>query len=399
MGIWNTNRPVAVPTMIKKIHIDALRVGMFVERYGSGSFNNPLSVYQRMVRDNNEVKLLRRSGLDWVYIDTDKGVDVHESLGSYTRKVAFGDEVSVAVKLYRQTLNHVHEVFECISQGGRFNHHDSEDVVEGLVESVHRNDAAAICLSQLNGRDEYSYTHSVNVGLLAVVFGISLGLTHAEVVRLGLAGLYHDVGKLRLPKEIISKPGRLTPGEYRIAQTHALEGYRIMADQPDIHPDLLSAVAEHHERFDGSGYPRAIQGQGMNRFARLLSVVDVYDALTSDKPYAKAKTPSEAFRVMYSVRGKSFEPQYVERFIKAMGIYPPGSFVRLNTGNYAVVCGSNTAQPLRPQVKVVYDRKLRQCQSEILDLSDFSMAKVDKIEITEALDPSEYRIDVMRLLS
>ncbi|MFW5488386.1 MAG: HD-GYP domain-containing protein [Desulfovibrio sp.] len=388
-----------IERMIKKIHIDALRVGMFVDRYGSGSFDSPLAMFQRIVRDNNEVRMLRRSGVDWIYIDTDKGVDVHESMGTYARKVAFSDEVSVAAKLYRHTLNHVHEVFARIKDGGDFNHHDSEDVVEGLVESVHRNDAAGICLTQLRGRDDYTYTHSVNVGLLSVVFGVSLGLEHAEVIRLGLAGIYHDIGKLRLPNEIIAKPGRLTPSEYRIAQTHALEGYRIMAEQADIHPDLLSAVAEHHERYDGSGYPRAIHGAGLNRFARLLSVVDVFDALTSDRPYAKAKTPSEAFRVMYSARGKSFEPQYVERFIKAMGIYPPGSFVRLNTGSYGVVCGSNSAQPLRPQVKVVYDRKLRQCQSEVLDLSDFNTAQNDKVEITEALDPGEYRIDIMRLLS
>jgi HD-GYP domain-containing protein (c-di-GMP phosphodiesterase class II) len=384
--------------MIKKIHIDALRVGMHVEQYGKGSFDSPLSMFRRVVRDNNEVKLLRRSGVKWVYIDTDKGVDVHESLGSYARKVSFGDEVAVAGKLYRQALSHVHEVFDCISHGGRFNHQDSEEVVDGLVDSVRRNDAASICLTRFKASDEYTYVHSVNVGLLAVVFGVSLGLEHTEVVRLGLAGMYHDVGKLRIPKEVLNKPGKLTPGEYRLVQTHALEGYRIMSTQQDVHPDLLSAVAEHHERFDGSGYPRSLQGQGLNRFARLLSVVDVYDALTSDKPYAKAKTPSEAFRVMYSARGKSFEPQYVERFIKALGIYPPGSFVRLNTGDYGVVCGSNNDQPLRPQVKVVYDRKLRQRRSEVLDLSDLAVSASEKVEITEALDPGDYRIDVMRLL-
>ena len=143
-----------------------------------------------------------------------------------------------------------------------------------------------------------------------------------------MAGLYHDIGKARLPETLLNKPGKLTAWERKVAHSHSVEGYRLLQSQPDVPRAVLHAVLEHHERFDGRGYPRGLGDGEMHLFARVVSIVDVYDAITSDRPYAKARPAAEAFRVMYSMRNKDFGANYLEHFIKSLGIFPVGSFVR-----------------------------------------------------------------------
>lgn len=394
--------------MLKKIHIDDLEVGMFVEKYGAGTFREPLAFPRLEVVSVEQIDFFRKNGAVDVFIDVSKSaggvVEVWpeepvEFVG-LERKVAFADEIPVASKVYAEAVRHAREIMEAARQSGRIDYSASTALVEGMVASVERNESAAVSLSRLRARDEYHYTHAVNVSLLAIVFGKHLGLGQSQVRDLGMAGLYHDIGKACLPESILNKPGKLSLWEEKIAHSHSVEGYRLLKGQPDVPQAVLHAVLEHHERFDGKGYPRGLADGEMHLFARVVSIVDVFDAITSDRPYAKAKPAAEAFRVMYSMRNKDFGANYLEHFIKSLGIFPVGSFVRLNNGHYAVVCEANSDQPLRPSVKVVFDAKFRPRRAEVVDLAQAQATDLaDRLEIVESLDPRAHRIDVMRLLT
>lgn len=394
--------------MLKRIHIDDLEIGMFVEKYGSGTFREPLAFPRQEVLSVEQIEYFRKNGAVEVYIDVAKGaggeIEVwpQEAIEFFglERKVPFTDEIPVASKVYAEAVRHSRDLMEMARQSARVDYAASAPVVDDIVQSVERNESAAVCLTKLRARDEYHYTHAVNVAVLAVIFGKHLGLDGQAVRDLGLAGLYHDIGKARLPEALLNKPGKLAPWERKVAHSHSVEGYRLLQAQPGVPRAVLHAVLEHHERFDGRGYPRGLADGEMHLFSRVVSIVDVYDAITSDRPYAKAKPAAEAFRVMYSMRNKDFGANYLEHFIKSLGIFPVGSFVRLNNGHYAVVCEANSDQPLRPTVKVVFDAKFRPRRAEIVDLAQAQATDLaDRPEIVETLDPRVQKIDVMRLLT
>ncbi len=396
--------------MLRKIHIDDLEIGMFVEKYGEGTFREPLAFPRQEVTSVEQIEFFRKSGAVEVFIDPARGAggeapaevwpDEPVDFVGLERKVAFSDEIPVASKVYAEAVRHAREVMEMARNAGRVEYSASAPVVDDIVASVERNESAAICLSKLRARDEYHYTHAVNVSLLAVIFAKHLGLDDRAVRDLGMAGLYHDIGKARLPEALLNKPGRLLPWERKVAHSHAVEGYRLLQGQPDVPRPVLHAVLEHHERFDGKGYPRGLADGELHLFARVIAIADVYDAITSDRPYAKAKPAAEAFRVMYSMRNKDFGARYLEHFIKSLGIFPVGSFVRLNNGHYAVVCEANSDQPLRPSVKIVFDAKFRPRRAEVVDLATAQATDLaDRLEIVETLDPRGRKIDVMRLLT
>jgi HD-GYP domain-containing protein (c-di-GMP phosphodiesterase class II) len=195
----------------------------------------------------------------------------------------------------------------------------------------------------------------------------------------------------------LNKPGKLTQREFKIMQGHALEGYKVLQDNKGIHPEVLRGVAEHHERLDGRGYPKNISGENIGFASRILAVVDVYDALTSKRVYKPAIAPSKALGMLYRSRGEKFCPAYVEVFIKSLGVYPMGSFVRLTNGEYGVVVNVDAMEPLKPKVKIVFDAKMRSCPSRIVDLASRGMGGEPALEITDCLNPADYKIDVSKI--
>jgi len=265
--------------------------------------------------------------------------------------------------------------------------------VENFVESVFRNESAAVTLFKLRGFDEYTYTHSINVSLLAILLGKHLELDKPTLLKLGLAGMYHDVGKARIPEAILNKPGKLTEAEFQVMKAHPLEGYKIMVDQPDLDPEILRAVVEHHERFDGTGYPRALIGDAIGRFSRIIAVVDVYDALTSRRVYKDAMVPAKALGVMYQWRDKDYPPHAIENFIRCIGVFPVGSFVKLSGGEFGIVANVNPQRPTKPEVKVVMDAKMRPQIPRTLDL--WGLEGSDQAQdIAQVLNPAEFKIDL-----
>jgi len=263
---------------------------------------------------------------------------------------------------------------------------------------VFRNEAAAVTLFKLRGFDEYTYTHSINVSILAVLLGKHLGLDKPTLLKLGLAGMYHDVGKARIPESILNKPGKLTPAEFQAMKAHPLEGYNVMKGQADLDPEILRAVVEHHERHDGSGYPRGVRGEDISRFSRIISVVDVYDALTSRRVYKGAMAPAKALGMMYQWRDKDFPHNAIENFIRCVGVFPVGSFVRLSGGEFGIVASTNPVRPTKPEIKVVLDAKMRPQLARVLDLEALEGTPQAQ-DIAEVLNPADHKIDLERFFS
>ncbi|OIO04816.1 MAG: hypothetical protein AUJ49_02200 [Desulfovibrionaceae bacterium CG1_02_65_16] len=381
--------------MQQRVKRTALRSGMYVVSHGLGSFDNPLVRVDKPILTPADIDLLVPREVDDVTIDT----NVHISLLGQTRPVGvpittgLADELPIARRLYTDALEHVRGFVTDVRRGTDIDYHRAEPLVENFIESVLRNETAAVTLFKLRGFDEYTYTHSINVSLLAVLLGKHLGLDKATLLELGLAGMYHDVGKARIPEAILNKPGKLSRSEFQTMKAHPLEGYKIMVGQRDLNPEILRAVVEHHERHDGSGYPRGLTGEQVGQFSRIVSVVDVYDALTSRRVYKDAMAPAKALGMMYMWREKDFPHQAIESFIRCIGVYPVGSFVKLTGGEYGIVAGANPLRPTLPEVKIIMDSKMRPQIPRVLDLLALEGGP-EAQSIAQVINPAEFHIDL-----
>jgi putative nucleotidyltransferase with HDIG domain len=385
--------------MQQRVKRQDLRPGMYVVSYGQGSFDDPVVKVEKPILTPEDVVRLVPETVEDAVVDT----QVHISLLGQERPAGvpittgLADELPIAKRLYSEALDHVKSFVEEVRRGTDIDVRKAEPLVQNFIESVFRNESAAVTLFKLRGFDEYTYTHSINVSLLAVLLGKHLGLDKAILLNLGLAGMYHDVGKARIPEAILNKPGKLTEAEFNVMKTHPLEGYRLLAGKKDLDPEILRAVVEHHERHDGSGYPRGLRGESLGLFSRVIGIVDVYDALTSRRVYKEPMAPSKALSMMYQWRDRDFPPQAVENFIRCVGVFPLGSFVRLSNGEYGIVASSNPLAATRPEVKVVLDAKMRPQVPRVADLETLS-GTPEALDIVEVLNPADYKIDLERFL-
>lgn len=391
--------------MLKSIKKRDLTLGMFVVMYGRGTDSSPIVFANEYVESEERLRELQAADVDEFSVDDGlfKAVDAPAPPVSITpeqvaRAAALADELPVAEKLYTEALSHARDFMDDVRKGKDVDYHEATPVVDSFIESVFRNDAAAATMFKLKRFDEYSYTHCINVAVLSIILGKHVGLDKATLRDIGIAGMFHDVGKARIPEAILNKPGKLSPQEFHVMKTHVLESYKIMREQKGIPADVLRGILEHHERYDGTGYPRGIARGDIGNYARVISVVDVYDALTSKRCYRDAVPASKALRVMYDWRETTFPPRSIESFIKCIGVYPVGSFVRLSSGEYAVVACNNSATTTRPVVKVVLDANLNMKKPTLVDLAMANLGGVG-MEIMECLNPAMYRIDVAKMLT
>jgi len=406
---------------VKKIPTSELRVGMFVVDTGMSWIDNPfLFSEEGTIVALEKVHAILNEGYKEVFIDPERGWSGPEAKSGLSAeeeievalellataktrerparvKAPIEEEIQVARKLYTDSLKLARSFASDIKQGSQLDYAKSEQFVEEAIDSVMRNPDALISLTKLRSFDEYTYTHSINVAVMAVAFGKHLGLGNAMLQPLGMSALFHDVGKALIPNSVLNKPGKLTDAEFAIIQAHPFKGYVLLHDQRALSDEILRGVVEHHEKYNGRGYPSGLVGERISLFGSIITVVDVYDALTSDRVYKKGMQPNKALSIMYGMREQDFAPKFVEQFIKCLGIYPVGSLVRLSDQQIAVVSGSNPDRPLFPTVKIILDAKLRPRAPEVIDLSEnrVKALKEQKIslKIEEHLDPKEYKLD------
>ncbi|MDP4145731.1 MAG: HD-GYP domain-containing protein [Bacillota bacterium] len=230
---------------------------------------------------------------------------------------------------------------------------DIENLIGSIIEDISNNKDLIVNLIDLKVASNYTFYHSVNVSVLSIVMGVALNLPPKDLYYLGLASLLHDIGKIFTPKEILDKPGTLTKEEFEIIQQHAQNGYTYIKEKFTTHAKTYVGILQHHERFDGTGYPEGKKGKDISLFGRIIAITDVYDALTSDRTYRKGVLPSEGMEYIMGAGGTLFDPDLVKVFVSKIAPYPVGTCVQLSNGLVGIVAENNFSYFLRPKVKII----------------------------------------------
>lgn len=266
------------------------------------------------------------------------------------------------------------------------------DAVRLVVDSMVRNPSAMLYLSSLKEQGGYIYAHAIDTSIHMIAFGRQLGFPHVDLITLGEAGMSLDIGKMKLPKALINFRGTL-PNHLRLqCQKHVAEGVAMLSSAKDFSESVVEIVARHHERFDGSGYPGGLAGEGIGLFPSMAGIVDTFTALTSERPYAKAISASEALRVLNQMRGTLFQSSLVDQFIQCVGIYPVGSLVELSTGDIAIVIDINRSRRMKPKVMLVAGPDKKQLAKPVdVDLAmNARMVGGEAVTVLRELPPSSF---------
>ncbi|MFT4823069.1 MAG: putative nucleotidyltransferase with HDIG domain, partial [Cryomorphaceae bacterium] len=302
-------------------------------------------------------------------------------------------EAQIAVAALSESIE---SIFESAARGGAIEISKLKKAVDPMIRSISRNPDGCIWLARLKQEDHYTYQHSLGASIWAVSLGRQLGLPKSDLRSLALGALLLDVGKLQLDKGLLKLERQLTPEEFEVVKGHVELGVEAIKENGILNKDVVDMVASHHERHDGSGYPRGIKGDSIPVFARIAAIVDCYDAITSNRSYARGIPPAQAIKKIYEWRDIDFQAELVEEFIQAIGIYPAGSLVELSSGEIAVVAAEYPTRRLRPRVMVLLDADHKPLEN--IKMVDLFLVKLtdngQPLEIVNSLEPNAYGIDM-----
>lgn len=390
--------------MLKKIPIHQLRLGMHLHALEGSWLDHPFWKTKFVLREQGDLDKLIASGVQACWIDSSKGLDAEPeppkaaptsavptpapaakpaAPAVLTQATAMSQEVKRAALVVAKSKAAVAALFNDARLGNAVDAERCLPLVDEIAGSVYRNPSAMISLARLKTHDDYSYMHSVAVCALMVSLARQLGMDDAATRDAGLAGLLHDMGKAVMPSEVLNKPGKLTDAEFKVMKAHPLRGYEMLREGGSATEGALDVCLHHHEKIDGSGYPHGLRGEQISLLAKMGAVCDVYDAITSNRPYKNGWDPAESIRKMAEWRGGHFDDTVFQAFVRSLGIYPVGSLVRMQSGRLAVVCEQNPESLVSPKVKVFFStRSQLHIPPELLDLS--SSACSDRIAARES---------------
>jgi len=334
-------------------------------------------------------------------VATDQNSRIH-SIPPPGDAVSFQDELERAGQIYQDSRKYITKALKDARLGHAIDADNARTVVEQMAESLMRNQHALLWLTHIKARDEYTLTHCINVSILAMSFGRFLGISGRRLIELGLGALLHDLGKMQVPDAILNKPGRLTEAEFAIMKKHPEYGYQLLVKHDDTLPAAaLDIVRHHHERLDGNGYPDRLPAMAIPEDTRIVSIVDVYDAVTSDRVYHDGMTPHDALGNLLRWAPGNFDQNLVEKFIRCLGIYPVGSLVELNTGEVAVVATFRDKHRLKPVVLMILDANKKPYPKRVLlNLADpHWQDEEDPPRIVGVLEQDAYGINLAAILA
>jgi len=256
-----------------------------------------------------------------------------------------------------QTITQTQRTFEHFRKVQTINLIDIHKIIKKIMEDAIDNRNMLIHLTDIRTYDDYTFGHSINVCLLSVMIGIKMRLKEEQVLELALGAVLHDLGKMLVPPEILNKQGKLSPDEWKVMQEHTDKGFNILRKQSALSVVSAHVAFQHHENYDGTGYNRSLSGENIHKYARIVAIADLYDAITADRPYRKSFLPHEAYEIMLGSRGTKLDPQITDLFLENVALYPIGSTVLLDTGEIAVVIKAYPKLQARPTVKVIIDER------------------------------------------
>ena len=371
--------------MLKKIPVHQLRMGMHLQKLEGSWIQHPFWKTRFVIDSTSDLQRLKTCGVAEGWIDTALGLDVADVLPAEPRAAVpaagrgpvaapaaaaltapaapargpdrpLAAELKQAAAICSRGRAAVTAMFNEARMGRTFDAELCLPLVEEIAGSVQRNPGALVSLARLKTRDDYSYMHSLAVCALMVALGRQTGLDENGCREAGLAGLMHDIGKALMPLEVLNKPGRLTEDEFRIIRTHPQQGHDLLKDGQGTSAAAMDVALHHHERMDGTGYPNRLPGERLSTMARMSAICDVYDAITSNRPYKAGWDPAQSIARMASWKGH-FDPALFAAFVQSLGIYPTGSLVRLASDHLAVVAEQNPANLVSPVVTVFFSNK------------------------------------------
>jgi putative nucleotidyltransferase with HDIG domain len=395
--------------MLKRIHVNQLTLGMHLKDFCGSWMDHPFWRTAFVLTETKDLEAIRASPIKEVWIDCSMGLDTapdsptspvdatlahpvaHPTAEPTPRRevapVSTAVEIERATRICSQAKQAVVSMFEEARMGNCVNVGGAKQLVDDINDSVTRNPGALISLARLKSVDDYTYMHSVAVCAMMVALARQLGMDAEQTRSAGLAGLLHDMGKVHVPLEILNKPGALTNAEFVRIQSHPADGLRMLLGGANMDPVALDVCLHHHERVDGSGYPDQLKGDDISVFAKMAAVCDVYDAITSNRPYKHGWDPAESLRKMAEWATAHFDRDVFQAFVKSLGIYPVGSLVRLTSGRIGVVVEQREKSLTKPVVKVFFSTKSNmRIPPETVDLS--SIDTTEKIAARE--DPAKW---------
>lgn len=407
--------------MDRKISVDRIQIGMFVAKLDRPWLDTPFLLQGFLIESREDILVLQKH-CRYVYVDPLRSAEIYQDLNGYIEEVevdrsprastddivapewyleeyvneiAFEDELPRAKELYLQAEEILGKFFHDLGKGARPALSQVNDLVHSMTESVIRNPDALMLLARIRRKSEYAYSHAMNVSICSLAFGRHLGYPSPSLQQLGLGGLMLDVGKVRVSEKLLSRPGKLSEKEYESVKRHVEYGIALLEGNVEITRLAFDMIAYHHEREDGSGYPDALRGSAIPVSAKMAAIADCFDALTSERPYARSYSPFEALQILFDWGRQTLHTDLVEQFIQCLGIYPVGGLVELNSGEIGLVIGHNRTRRLKPRVLLLLDHEKQPYRNPItLDLLTAPKLNADiPYAISRALEDGMFGIN------
>ena len=397
------------------MRVSKLKIGMYVAKLDKDWKDSPFIFQGFPIENKKQLDLLIKECRE-VYVDfkTEEEYEVHlRDAGEFIEvevkvevkedeipdEVKLAEELSVAYKYLDGATKSFKELMHDVAQGKEIDLTDVERSVVNCINSVKRfPDALLLAINDKHGI-HYTAEHCVRVSVLAIAFGLSLDMSPQQVRALGLSGMLYDIGKSRMPPKIINKSGKLTKDEAMVIKNHPTRSFRLLSQVEGLSKIVKEVALSHHEREDGNGYPRHIPKDRVSRYAKIISIIDVYDAVTSDRAYNKANKPAFAFNVLNKEKGKKFDGYLVDRFVEWMRTFPVGSLVEMVTGELAIVLSKPFESNLLPRIMIITDENKNTGYEKVIDLSAVVMHPSGKpYKIKKVMEDNTFDINVRRYL-
>lgn len=398
---------------VEKVQIDVknLKVGMFVSELDRPWLESTFWFQGFELRNQSDIEEVQKQ-CEYVFIDVGKSTKVANFVSRSTgygknylddgqpriARSTFKQEIKKAEVLHRNTSKLVKSFMEDAKFGRPINTVVAKKAVASCVDTILNSPDTLMLMAQLKKRDEYTAQHSMNVCIYSIALGRHINLFEHELNNIGLCGMMHDMGKMLIPPEILNKPGRLSDDEMAIMQSHAFEGWRILLNTSGMFAGAVDVAYTHHERMDGKGYPRKLTAEQITPFAQMVAIVDMYDAITSDRVYQKGKSHLDAIKILTECSNNGhLNPQLTMKFIECIGIYPVGSLVELVSGEVAIVFEANQKAKLKPKIMMLLDANKNPCNEFVADLSMISHNTGGKdYRIKQILRAEECGVDLLK---
>ncbi|MAZ87036.1 MAG: metal-dependent phosphohydrolase [Cellvibrionaceae bacterium] len=371
----------------KKIAVDELQIGMYVSELDRDWLGTPFLMQGFTIQTREDIYTVQEH-CSYVWIDEvkqtyvpaeERAVDeAKKRKKNYINKVSASDEHRQALGVFREARRITKSLLDEARLGASVNTEAAKSTVNECVQSILRNPDALTWMSKMRNEDEYTAEHCLNVCILAISFGRHLGYEEEALQHIGLCGLLHDVGKMKIPPEILNKPDRLTDKEFKMIKAHTVHGRNLLMTAPGSYHGVVDVAYSHHERLDGNGYPRGLKASGISEFSRIVAIADAYDAMTAKRVYEDARSSTDALKEIFDNRGTQFDERLAEQFLEMVGLYPPGSIVEMTNGCVGIVLTTNHKYRHLPKVLVVRNTVKRPVKEKVLNLADCERGTLDK---------------------